>query len=194
MPRNSYQYGTSPRKYEPEYTRTTTTAKRTKNPIKQVIRKENKNKVNTKMKEKTVQNRTGPKCAVSKTEPVPNVQEGKSRALQVVIVFAIFGMLLTVSYREITIMEMFNQKKNLENNLSVIQKEDGQVEKSIKEVESTLDWNSIQQKAAEQLGMQKKAGTPVDLDKTDNVETSNKLIKNDKSSIIDKVIEYFINK
>ena len=131
---------------------------------------------------------------MSKTEPVPNVQEGKSRALQVVIVFAIFGMLLTVSYREITIMEMFNQKKNLENNLSVIQKEDGQVEKSIKEVESTLDWNSIQQKAAEQLGMQKKSGTPVDLDKADNVETSNKLIKNDESSIIDKVIEYFINK
>ena len=89
---------------------------------------------------------------------------------------------------------MFNQKKNLENNLSVIQKEDGQVEKSIKEVESTLDWNSIQQKAAEQLGMQKKSGTPVDLDKADNVETSNKLIKNDESSIIDKVIEYFINK
>ena len=89
---------------------------------------------------------------------------------------------------------MFNQKKNLENNLSVIQKEDGQVEKSIKEVESTLDWNSIQQKAAEQLGMQKKSGTPVDLDKADNVEKSNKIIKNDESSIIDKVIEYFINK
>ena len=52
MPRNSYQYGTSPRKYEPEYTRTTTNTKRTKNPTKQVTRKENKNKVNTKVKEK----------------------------------------------------------------------------------------------------------------------------------------------
>ena len=103
-------------------------------------------------------------------------------------------MLLTVSYREIAIMEMFNKKKNLENNLAVIQKEDGQVEKSIKEVESTLDWNSIQQKATEQLGMQKKAGTPVDLDKSDNVETSSKLIKEESSNIIDKIIEYFINK
>ena len=74
MPRNSYQYGTSPRKYEPEYTRTTTATKRTKNPTKQVTRKENKNKVNTKMKEKngtkqnrsqmcSEQNRTGPKCS-----------------------------------------------------------------------------------------------------------------------------------
>ena len=176
MPRNSYQYGTSPRKYDIEYT---TTAKQVKSKTKQ-------KQVQTKPKE--LKNKT------TKTEAKKNVQEGKSRALQVVVVLAIFGMLLTVSYREIAIMEMFNQKKNLENNLAVIQKEDGQVEKSIKEVESTLDWNSIQQKATEQLGMQKKAGTPVDLDKSDNVETSNKLIKEESSSIIDKIIEYFINK
>lgn len=176
MPRNSYQYGTSPRKYDIEYT---TTAKQVKSRTKQ-------KQVQTKPKE--LKNKT------SKTEAKKNVQEGKSRALQVVVVLAIFGMLLTVSYREIAIMEMFNQKKNLENNLAVIQKEDGQVEKSIKEVESTLDWNSIQQKATEQLGMQKKAGTPVDLDKSDNVETSSKLIKEESSNIIDKIIEYFINK
>ena len=176
MPRNSYQYGTSPRKYDIEYT---TTAKQVKSRTKQ-------KKVQTKPKE--LKNKT------SKTEAKKNVQEGKSRALQVVVVLAIFGMLLTVSYREIAIMEMFNKKKNLENNLAVIQKEDGQVEKSIKEVESTLDWNSIQQKATEQLGMQKKAGTPVDLDKSDNVETSSKLIKEESSNIIDKIIEYFINK
>lgn len=176
MPRNSYQYGTSPRKYDIEYT---TTAKQVKSRTKQ-------KQVQTKPKE--LKNKT------SKTEAKKNVQEGKSRALQVVVVLAIFGMLLTVSYREIAIMEMFNQKKNLENNLAVIQKEDGQVEKSIKEVESTLDWNSIQQKATEQLGMQKKAGTPVDLDKSDNVETLSKLIKEESSNIIDKIIEYFINK
>lgn len=176
MPRNSYQYGTSPRKYDIEYT---TTAKQVKSRTKQ-------KQVQTKPKE--LKNKT------SKIEAKKNVQEGKSRALQVVVVLAIFGMLLTVSYREIAIMEMFNQKKNLENNLAVIQKEDGQVEKSIKEVESTLDWNSIQQKATEQLGMQKKAGTPVDLDKSDNVETSSKLIKEESSNIIDKIIEYFINK
>ena len=176
MPRNSYQYGTSPRKYDIEYTTT----------VKQVKSKTKPKQVQTKQKEL--------KNKVSKTEAKKNVQEGKSRALQVVVVLAIFGMLLTVSYREIAIMEMFNQKKSLENNLAVIQKEDGQVEKSIKEVESTLDWNSIQQKATEQLGMQKKAGTPVDLDKSDNVETSSKLIKEESSSIIDKIIEYFINK
>ena len=85
-------------------------------------------------------------------------------------------------------------KKSLENNLATIEKENGQVEKSIKEVESTLDWNSIQQKATEQLGMQKKSGTPVDLEKSDNVETTSKFIKSEKSNFIEKVIEYFINK
>ena len=180
MPRNSYQYGTSPRKYEPDYI---------------TIRKKDTTiepkKVNNKKITKTKKIEKTKKQQNTKTK---NVQEGKHRALQVVIVLAIFGMLLTVSYREISIMEMFNQKKDLENNLAVIQKEDGQVEKSIKEVESTLDWNSIQQKAAEQLGMQKKSGTPVDLDKSDNVETSSKLIKDENTNIIDKIIEYFIKK
>ena len=151
MPMNSYQYGTSPRKYEPDYTEVK--VKKVK-----IEKKLEKKKVNTKAK------------------------QGKNRALQVVIVLAIFGMLLTVSYREISIMEMFNQKKDLENNLAVVQKENGQVEKSIKEVESTLDWNSIQQKATEALN------------KSDNVETTSKLIKEEKVSLVDKVIEYFINK
>ena len=174
MPRNSYQYGTSPRKYEPDYT---------------VVRKKNVTNKNTKIEEpkKNIKNN------IEKTKS-KNIQEGKSRALQIVVVLAIFGMLLTVSYREISIMEMFNQKKSLENNLATIEKENGQVEKSIKEVESTLDWNSIQQKATEQLGMQKKSGTPVDLEKSDNVETTSKFIKSEKSNFIEKVIEYFINK
>ena len=170
MPRNSYQYGTSPRKYEPDYTvsRTQKTKKNIQTPKKKVETKKNTQK-----------------AKASKT------QVGKSRALQIVVVLAIFGMLLTVSYREISIMEMFNQKKNLETNLATIEKENGQVEKSIKEVESSLDWNSIQQKATEQLGMQKKAGIPIDLEKSDNVETSVKLIEDEKSSLIERIIEYF---
>ena len=42
--------------------------------------------------------------------------------------------------------------------------------------------------------MQKKSGTPVDLEKSDNVETTSKFIKSEKSNFIEKVIEYFINK
>lgn len=171
MPRNSYQYGTSPRKYESDYT---------------VVRKP----VNKKKKTRIEANN---KKSVKETKS-KNIQVGKHRALSVVTVLAIFGMLLTLSYREIAIMEMFNKKKDLENNLAVIEKENGQVEKSIKEVESALDWNSIQQKATEQLGMQKKSGIPVDLEKSDNVETTNKLIKEESTNFLEKIVEHFINR
>ena len=176
MPRTSYQYGTSPRKYEPEYTN-----------------KKNMTKV-TKNKDKNIQPKTKNKKIDAKKEKEKKAKERKIKAGQIVLVFAVFGMLLTLSYREIAIMEMFNQKKNLENKLATVQKENGQVEKSITEVESSLDWNSIQQKATEELGMQKKAGTPVNLDKSDNVETNQKFIQKETTSLIDKIVSFFINK
>ena len=175
MSRTSYEYGTSPRKYEPEYTNRKNITKTTKNNDKNVQQKA-KNKVD------------------AKKEKEKKAKERKIKAGQMVLVFAIFGMLLTLSYREIAIMEMFNQKKTLENKLATVQKENGQVEKSITEVESSLDWNSIQQKATDELGMQKKAGTPVNLDKSDNVETKQKFIQNETTSFIDKIVSFFINK
>lgn len=181
MPRASYQYGTSPRKYEPEYTSRKKTTKTTAK------------KTGTKKVQKSPNAKKSAEKKIEK-QKAKKVQEKRSKLGQVVVVLAVFGMLLTLSYREIAIMEMFNQKKDLENQLAVIEKENGQVEKSIKEVESTLDWNSIQQKATDELGMQKKAGMPVDLNKSDNVETSSKLIQEEETSIIEKVISFFINK
>lgn len=175
MPRTSYQYGTSPRKYEPEYTGRKNVTKTNKENVKKVQQK-TKNKVDVK-KEKT------------KKTKEKNIKVG-----QMVLVFAIFGMLLTLSYREIAIMEMFDQKKTLENKLATVQKENGQIEKNITEVESSLDWNSIQQKATNELGMQKKAGTPVNLEKSDNVETNHKFIQAETTSFIDKIVSFFINK
>lgn len=173
MPRASYQYGTSPRKYETEYT--------------------NRKKTTKKVETKKLQKNPSTKKSTEKKK-AKQVQERKSKFGQMVLVFTIFGMLLTLSYREIAIMEMFNQKKDLENQLAVIEKENGQVEKSITEVESSLDWNSIQQKATDELGMQKKSGTPVDLDKSDNVETSSQLIQEETTSLVEKIISFFINK
>lgn len=175
MPRTSYEYGTSPRKYEPEYTNRKNVAKTTKN---------NKN-TQQKAKNKKVD---------IKNEKEKKAKERLIKAGQMVLVFTVFIMLFTLSYREIAIMEMFNQKKTLENKLATVQKENGQVEKSITEVESSLDWNSIQQKATDELGMQKKAGTPVNLDKSDNVETSKKFIQSETTSLIDRIIIFLINK
>ena len=176
MPKMSYQYETSPRKYEPEYT-----------PNRKNVNKTNKNK------EKDIKNKNKVKVD-AKREKVKKAKERAIKFWQVVLVLTIFGMLLTVSYREISIMEMFNQKKSLENKLATVQKENGQVEKSITEVESALDWNSIQQKASNELGMQKKTGTPVNLEKSDNVETNQKFIKEEKTSFIEKIVNFFINK
>lgn len=176
MPRASYQYGTSPRKYEPEYAPRTT-------------RKTTTNKSNA----KKVPKKSEAKQRIEK-QKAKKAQEKKRKTMQVIVVIAIFGMLLALSYREITIMEMFDQKKDLENQLATIQKENGQVEKSIREEESKLNWNEIKKTASEQLGMQIKTATPVDLEKTDNVETTTKLIKEEKTSIIEKIISYFINK
>lgn len=181
MPRASYQYGTSPRKYEPDYTPRTAT------------RKTNKKTTTKKIDTKKVPEKSDAKKRIEK-QRAKKVEQRKNRTMQVVVVLAIFGMLLALSYREITIMEMFNQKKNMENQLSTIQKENGQVEKTIREVESQLNWNDIQKKASEELGMQQKAAISIDLEKADNVETTSKFIKEEQTSIIEKIIAYFINK
>lgn len=172
MARTSYQYGTSPRKYEPEYTPRKTKKIETK---KRISKKEQERIKAEKEKQK-------------------KILEKKKNIKQMVIVFAIFGMLLTVSYREIAIMEMFNQKKEMEDQLALVEKENGQVEKSIKEEESKLDWNKIKQIATEQLGMQKKEEVSIDLNKTDSVETQNTYIKEENVSILERIIEFFINR
>lgn len=170
MARTSYQYGTSPRKYEPEYT-----PNRTK-------KVETQKRISKKKQEKI------------KAEKEKKILEKKKKVKQMITVFAIFTMLLTISYREISIMEMFNQKKDMENELALVEKENGQVEKSIEEEESKLDWNKIKQVATGELGMQKKEEISIELNKTDSVETQNTYIKEQNESFIEKIIEYFINK
>ena len=169
MARNSYQYGTSPRKYEPEYS----PKKTKKTTTKQVPKKQT-------TKKKAVKNQTK--------------QNARIKTKMIFAVIMVFGMLLTISYREIALMEMFNQKKGLENKLAVIDKENGQIDKNIKEIESTLDWNKIKQVATEQLGMEAKAVIPIDLEKTDFIEKDEKLLKEEKQSLFEKVFGFLINK
>ena len=177
MPKTSYQYGTSARKFETEYP--TRIAK--------------KNTTAKKAEDSKVEKKSYAKKRIEK-QRTQKAKERKNKLLQVVSVLIVFGMLLALSYREIAIMEMFNQKKNLENQLAVIQKENGQVEKSIKEVESTLDWNKIQQIASEKLGMQAKVATAIDLEKADNVETTHKFIKEEETNFIENIISFLIKK
>lgn len=170
MARSSYQYETSPRKYEPEYTTRKTTKKQTP-------------KVSKKEIEKRLER-----------ERAKKAEERKKKAKQIISVVVVFAMLLTLSYREIQIMEMFDQKKEQEDKLALIQKENGQVEKNIKEEESKLEWNTIKQRATEELGMEVKTGIPINLEKSDNVETENTYIKEDETSWLEKIVSFFVNR
>ncbi len=170
MARSSYQYETSPRKYEPEYTTRKTTKKQTP-------------KVSKKEIEKRLEK-----------ERAKKAEERKKKAKQIFAVVFVFIMLLTVSYREIQIMEMFDQKKEQEDKLALIEKENGQVEKNIKEEESKLEWNTIKQRATEELGMEVKTGIPINLEKSDNVETENTYIKEDETSWLEKIVSFFVNR
>lgn len=170
MARSSYQYETSPRKYEPEYT----TRKTTKKQAPKVSKKEIEKRL--------------------EKERAKKAEERKKKAKQIIAVVVVFAMLLTLSYREIQIMEMFDQKKEQEDKLALIQKENGQVEKNIKEEESKLEWNTIKQRATEELGMEAKTGIPINLEKSDNVETENTYIKEDETSWLEKIVSFFVNR
>lgn len=178
MSRSSYQYETSPRKYEPDYDipRKRTQQTRRKNSTKKTTAKKQTIKTNYQIKKEK-----------KKIEMLNHVK-------QILIVIGIFIMLLIVSFREISIMEMFNNKKKMENELALIQKENCQVEKDIKAQESKLDWNMIKQKATEELGMQEANKIAIELDKSDNVEKEVTLIKADNTSFLEKLIEKFIIK
>ena len=171
MSRSSYQYETSPRKYEPDYD---IPRKR----IQQTRKKSSTKK--TTAKKQTIKTNYQIKKEKKKIEMLNHVK-------QILIVVGIFIMLLIVSFREISIMEMFNNKKKMENELALVQKD-------IKAQESKLDWNMIKQKATEELGMQEANKIAIELDKSDNVEKEVTLIKADNTSFLEKLIEKFIIK
>ena len=90
--RNTYQYTTNPRKIEPEY-------------------KPNKHK----RKLKVVEDIPRQKVRISK-------EQRKRQVKTTLFVVAIFGILLTISYRNSQINEKFTAMKNLEQELASLQK------------------------------------------------------------------------
>lgn len=88
------------------------------------------------------------------------------------MIFAIFMVLLIVSYRNSLINERFNEIQNKKNKLSSIEKANGQMEVNI---EGSLNLGTIGNKAKESLGMGKLNNDQkvyVTLDKKDYVESS----------------------
>lgn len=144
---NSYNYGTSPRKLEPEYT-----------PSKK--QKTNKPKV------KKVQNNIK-----EKEQQIFKEQQRKKQQRKVIIYIGIgFLILFAISYRNSQIDEQFSKIQSAQNELAIIQKENEQLKVNI---ENGSNLNNLEQSAKELLGMQKlssRQSVYVNLPKVDYIQ------------------------
>ena len=165
MARSGYQYETSPRKLEPDY-----------NPHKR--------------KKQAVK----PKAVPKKTQKISKKEKSK-RFKQTLTIFALFVVLVAISYRNSQINERFSRVQNLKTELAAIQKENEQLEVNI---ENSLNLNNIEQIAKEKLGMQKltnKQTVYVELLKKDYVKpaTENIILKEENNwfmNLINKIFNW----
>ena len=171
MPKNfnKYQYETSPRKLEPEYTPI-------KNPYKSkktTAKKTNTNKEKDKAKE---------------------IKKKQRKAIKYLVIG--FMVLFAISYRNSEIDENFAKIENLKEKLFEVKKQNTQLEVSI---ENGLNLNNLEQEAREQLGMQKlnqKQMIYITLPKTDYIEPAAEEVimeeqENGMKGIINKVLNIF---
>ena len=168
MPRNfnKYQFETSPRKLEPEYTPV-------KNPY--------KSKKTTARKTKT--NR--------RTEKEIELKKQKRTAIKYLAIG--FIILFVISCRNSLIDESFAKVQNLKDELSEVKKQNDQLEVLI---ENGLNLNNLEQEAKEQLGMQKlnpKQTIYVTLPKTDYIEPAAEevIIEEENTGIITRIMNIF---
>ncbi len=169
MNRHNYEYGTNPRKIEPNYKRG---------------KKQNKNDVKTRIKRNEEVRKQAMKL------------EKKKHPKNVALIVAIFLILLAISYRNSLINEKFNEIQNKKTELSSIEKTNGQLQVSIEE---SVNLSSIEQAAKDRLGMKKPDNDQkvyVELEKKDYVETATEEIKEDTKDsnkwyekILDKIFK-----
>lgn len=164
MPRNfnKYQYETSPRKLEPEYT-----------PIKHPY----KSKKTTARKVKKASNNNRAK----------QLRKQQNKAIKYILIG--FAIALGICYRNSQIDENFAKVQDLKKELAKVEKQNTQLEISI---ENGLNLNNLEQEAKEKLGMQKlnsKQTTYITLPKNDYIEpAAEEVIINEKESGIKGII------
>lgn len=168
MVQSKYQYGTSPRKLEPDYSRKT-------------------KKTQQKSKLKIVENQPRQQIKISKE------QKNKNFKLTVTVV-GLFLLLLTISFRNSQIDNKFNEIQEQKKQLAILQKENEQLKVSIA---NSLNLNNVEKVAKEELGMQKlssKQTVYVTLPKKDYVEiASEKVVIEEQKSWIEQFIDKFFN-
>lgn len=169
MAQAKYQYGTSPRKLEPDYTR--------------------KDKQKSKRKQlRVVEDLPRKQVKISK--------EQKQRQLKMtVLVVGLFLALLTISCRNSQIDKQFNQIQDQKKQLAALQKENEQLKVSI---ENSVNISNIEKIAKDELGMQKlssKQTVYIALPKKDYVESASEKVvieenKNWFEKIADKIFKF----
>ena len=135
------------------------------------------------------------KLEVIKNEPKKNQKTSKdakkSKQSQLYLVIAIFALPVTISYRNSLINEEFNSMQSLKQELANVEKENKQLEIGI---EGSLNLNNIEKIATEQLGMQKRSVDQTiytELPKEDYVEAATEEIEEEKTSLIEKILNIF---
>ena len=171
MALNNYQYGTSPRKIEPEF---------------KPNRKKKSN--NKKAKEKSINEK-------KQQQRRQNLKlEKKKHNKNMALILIVFLVLLMVSYRNSLINEKFSEIQDKKSKLSSIEKTNGQLEVSI---ESSLNLGNIGNEAKESLGMGKLNNDQkvyVTLDKKDYVESSVSKTENEDTNWFQKIINKIFGK
>ncbi len=168
MAQARYQYGTSPRKIEPDYERRSKTTSK-------------------KGQLKVVKDVPKQQIKVSK-------EQRKRQIKMTVTVVGIFLLLLTISCRNSQIDKQFNQIQSQKKQLAALQKENEQLKVSI---ENSVNLSNIEKVAKEELGMQKlsnKQTVYVTLPKKDYVESaSEKIVIEEEKSWWEELTEKIFN-
>ena len=160
-----YQYETSPRKLEPEYSPVT------KKYPKKSVTPRNRNKTKN----------------ISKA----SIIRRKDQFKLIAAVLIVFSAVLTMSYRNSQIDESFSKTEELKEKYMAIEKENDQMKVDI---ENSLNYNNVEQQAKELLGMQKlsnKQTVYVNLPKKDYIQPATETVVIEKN---DGFINTVINK
>ncbi len=169
MAQAKYQYGTSPRKLEPDYTRKTSQRPKRK-PL------------------KVVKELPRQQIQISK-------EQRKKQMKTTVTVVGLFLLLLTISCRNSQIDRQFDQIQDQKKQLAALQKENEQLKVSI---ENSVNISNIEKVAKEELGMQKLSGKQtvyVTLPKKDYVESASEKVVIEKNKtwwekVADKILNF----
>ncbi len=167
MARSSYQYGTNPRKLEPEMPRKRQPQKRKLEIVEDLPKQDIK--ISKKQKKKQVK--------------------------MTVLVIAIFAILLTISYRNSQINEKFDQMQNLKKELSAIQKENEQLEVSIQNSVNYNTIEKLAKEKLGMQKLTNKQTIYIALPKKDYVESATEeVIKEEEKNWFEQIINKILNK